>query len=158
MSKEKSGSGKERADGAPFVCMERVRWADVDLVGIMRYSAFTRLVEFAEQEMLRAAGLPFAEVFNAPGVWLPRRALTIEYFAPARIDDAIEISSYVSRMGDTSLTFTFDMRLEGGLHVATATMTVVAVSAPSFTKRSLPDHLRASLSRFVVAAPAATEG
>ena len=31
----------------PFVTHERVRWADVDLVSIMRFSAFTRLIEIA---------------------------------------------------------------------------------------------------------------
>ena len=145
-----SDTRRNPIEGAPFVCTERVRWADVDLVGIMRYSAFTRLIEFAEQEMLREAGLPFSQVFDAPDVWLPRRALSIEYFAPARIDDLIEISAFVSRMGDTSLTFTFEMRLPGDVQVATATMTVVAVTARTFTKRSLPDEVRDGLARFVV--------
>ena len=145
-------------DGAPFVCTERVRWADVDLVGIMRYSAFPRLIEFAEQEMLREAGLPFSQVFDAPDVWLPRRALSIEYFAPARIDDMIEISAFVSRMGDTSLTFTFEMRLPDGTRVATATMTVVAVTARTFTKRPLPDQVRNGLARFVVTTAHAASG
>ena len=151
------GRGTTR-EGAPFVCTERVRWADVDLVGIMRYSAFTRLIEFAEQEMLREAGLPFSQVFDAPDVGLPRRALSIEYFAPARIDDLIEISSFVSRMGDTSLTFTFEMRLPGSLLVATATMTVVAVTARTFTKRALPNEVRDSLARFVVTTAPAVSG
>lgn len=146
----------ESNGSAPFVCTERVRWADVDLVGIMRYSAFTRLIEFAEQEMLREAGLPFSAVFDAPEVWLPRRALTIEYFAPARIDDLIEIAAFVSRMGDTSLTFTFEMRRSDGVPVATATMTIVAVTAGTFTKRRLPDIVREALSRFVVTAVQAT--
>jgi acyl-CoA thioesterase FadM len=34
--------------------------------------------------------------------------------------------------------------------VATATMTVVAVTARTFTKRSLPDEVRDGLARFVV--------
>ena len=45
----------------PFRCTDRVRWADVDLVGIMRYSAVTRFLDTAEQELLR----------EAPGVALP---------------------------------------------------------------------------------------
>ena len=59
----------------PFVTHERVRWADVDLVSIMRFSAFTRLIEIAEQELLRAAGLPYAELFDNPRLWMPRRRL-----------------------------------------------------------------------------------
>lgn len=46
---------------APFVTQERVRWADVDLIGIMRFSAYTRLVEMGEQELMRAAGIPYRD-------------------------------------------------------------------------------------------------
>ena len=94
----------------PFVIHERVRWADVDLVCIMRFSAFTRLVELAEQELLRAVGLPYAMLFDNPTIWMPRRRLEIDYYAPARIDDELALVTYVSRMGETSLTLQVDVR------------------------------------------------
>ena len=134
----------------PFVCAERVRWADVDLVGIMRFSAFTRFVEFGEQELLRAAGLPYSLIFDAPDVWLPRRALSIEYFAPVRIDDLVELSCYVSHTGDSSLTLAFDMRTTAGTLVASAAMTVVAVTAATFTKQPLPSVVRTALAPFAL--------
>ena len=109
----------------PFLSQDRVRWADVDLVGIMRFSAFTRLVENGEQEMLRAVGLSYAKIFDAPTVWMPRRHLTIEYFSPARIDDALTLVTYVSRMGDTSLTVNVDVRLaQRNTLIAAAAMVV----------------------------------
>ena len=129
----------------PFVWTERVRWADVDLVGIMRFSAFTRFVEAVEQELLRAAGLPYSEIFDSPATLLPRRALSLEYFAPVRLDDAVESSCYVSHIGESSLTFTIDMRGPSGTLVAVATMTVVAVAAATFTKCALPDVVRTAL-------------
>lgn len=134
----------------PHVLTERVRWADVDLVGIMRFSAFTRFVEAAEQELLREAGLPYSVIFDDPDVWLPRRALSIEYFAPVRIDDLVELSCYVSRTGDSSLTFAVDMRGTDGTFVAAASMTVVAVTAASFTKRPLPEVVRTALAPFTL--------
>jgi inosine/xanthosine triphosphatase len=140
----------EAAAPRPFVCTERVRWADVDLVGIMRFSAFTRFVEVAEQELLRAAGLPYSVIFDDPDVWLPRRALSVEYFAPVRIDDLVELSCYVSHTGDSSLTFAVDMRTMDGTFVAAASMTVVAVRAVDFTKRPLPDVVRTTLAPFTL--------
>ena len=134
----------------PYVVTERVRWADVDLVGIMRFSAFTRFVEAAEQELLREAGLPYSVIFDDPDVWLPRRALSIEYFAPVRIDDLVELSCYVSHTGDTSLTFAVDMRRMDGTFVAAASMTVVAVTAATFTKRPLPEIVRTTLAPFTL--------
>lgn len=134
----------------PFVLEERVRWADVDLVGIMRFSAFTRLVELAEQELYRAVGMPFSEVFDAPETWMPRRHLAIDYFAPARIDERLRLETYVSRLGDSALTLNVDVwSADRGALVAGAAMVVVSVDVATFTKRPLPDAIRARLAPFV---------
>jgi len=143
----------------PFVMEERVRWADVDLVGIMRFSAFTRLVELAEQELLRAAGLPYREMFDAPDVWMPRRALGIEYFAPVRIDEPLALHAYVSRMGETSLTFAVDVHsVERSVLAAAASMTVVCVTAATFAKRPLPRLIREALAPWVLTVDEARSG
>ena len=133
----------------PFLAYDRVRWADVDLVGIMRFSAFTRLVEVAEQELLREAGMAYDKIFDAPTVWFPRRQLGIEYFSPARIDDALTLVTYVSRIGETSLTFNVDIRSSARWTlVAAASMTVVCVTVEAFAKRPLPSMVREALAPF----------
>jgi YbgC/YbaW family acyl-CoA thioester hydrolase len=132
----------------PFVLSERVRWADVDLVGIMRFSAVTRFAEMAEQELLREAGLPYRLIFEAPEVWMPRRHLSVDYLAPARIDDLLTLVTYVSRLGETSLTLNVDLRHEGGTLVAAAAMVVVCVTVADFTKRPLPRVVREALAPF----------
>lgn len=138
---------------SPFITYERVRWADVDLVGIMRYSAFTRIIEFADQEMFRAAGLPYDRLMNAPTYWLPRRQLTIDYHAPAHIDELLAVVSYITRLGDTAMTFAFDMRRASRWElVASATMVVVCVTVDTFTKSSLPREMRDGFARFVCSA------
>ena len=135
---------------APFVTTDRVRWADVDLIGIMRFSAFTRLIEVAEQELLRAAGMPYSAAFDAPSVLMPRRHLSIEYFAPVRLDDALSLVTYVSHLGATSATINVDVRVaETGVLAAAAAMTVVCVSAATFAKQPLPEAMRAAMAPFV---------
>ena len=135
--------------GKTSVVHERVRWADVDLVGIMRYSAFTRIIELAEQELCRDAGLPYSSLFEAPDVWLPRRKLTIEYLAPVRIDDQLEIETFVSRMGETSLTYHVDVWSAGGTLVATASLVVVCVTAAEFRKIPMAPEFRNALAPYV---------
>lgn len=143
----------------PFVVHERVRWADVDLVAIMRFSAFTRLVEMAEQELLRAAGLPYATLFDSPRIWMPRRRLEIDYFAPARIDDELALVTYVSRMGDTALTLQVDVRhATHNTLIAAATMVVVCVTVDGFAKRPLPGITRKLLAPFVMTVDEARAG
>ncbi len=134
----------------PFVVRERVRWADVDLVQIMRFSAFTRLVEMAEQELLRAAGLPYATIFDEPEIWMPRRHLGIDYFAPARLDDELALVTYITRLGETALTLNVDVRhAERRTLLAAAAMVVVCVTVSEFTKRPLPRVVREGLAPFV---------
>ncbi len=143
----------------PFVTHERVRWADVDLVSIMRFSAFTRLVEVAEQELLRAVGLPYAMLFDNPRVWMPRRRLAIDYFAPARLDDELALVTYVTRMGTTSLTLQVDVRHAARTTlIAAATMVVVCVTVDSFAKRPLPSITRESLAPYVMTVDEARAG
>lgn len=133
----------------PFLAFDRVRWADVDLVGIMRFSAFTRLVELAEQELLREAGLSYDKIFDAPTIYMPRRHLGIDYFSPARIDDPLTLVTYVSRLGDTSLTLNVDVRsTTRWTLIASATMVVVCVTVESFVKRPLPTMVRDALAPF----------
>lgn len=138
------------AAAQPFVSQDRVRWADVDLVGIMRFSAFTRLVENAEQELLRAVGLSYAHIFDAPTVWMPRRHLAIEYFSPARIDDALTLVTYVSRLGDTSLTLNVDVRSSPrNTLIASAAVVIVCVTVATFEKRPLPAIVREALTPYL---------
>lgn len=132
----------------PFRTSERVRWADVDLVGIMRFSAVTRFVEFGEQELMRAAGLPYRDIFDAPDIWLPRRHLAIDFLSPARIDDLLELEIYLSRLGTSSATMQFDLYGESGRLVAAAAMTVVCVGTADFRTQPLPEALRRALEPF----------
>ncbi len=133
----------------PHVCVERVRWADVDLVGIARFSAFTRFVEHAEQEWLRAAGLPYSEIFTAPTIWMPRRHLSIEFFAPARLDEALALVTCVPRVGETSLTFNVDViGLADETLKVSAAVVVVCVDVEQFAKRPLPRLIRDAVAPF----------
>lgn len=135
----------------PHVCAERIRWADVDLVGIARFSAFTRFVEHAEQEWLRAAGLPYGEIFMAPDIWMPRRHLALEYFAPARLDEALAMVTFVPRVGETSLTFQVDLfGLATGDLKVTATVVIVCVTREAFAKRPLPAMIRDAVAPYVM--------
>lgn len=135
---------------SPVTVHERVRWADVDLVGIMRFSAVPRLVELAEQELWRAAGIPYAELFRDPPVWLPRRTLTIDYLAPAKIDDLLLLEASIARMGTKALTFATAVRhAEGGRPVASAEMVLVCVTNPAFVPTPIPDAIRTALAPFI---------
>ena len=140
----------------PFLSSDRVRWADVDLVGIMRFSAFTRLVENAEQDMCREAGLGYETSMQNPSVWLPRRNFSIAYTAPARIDQVLELVTYVSRVGESSVVFNVDV-MAGDFRqlYASAEIVTVCVDAQTFTKVPLPAELRLAMAAYSMSTEAA---
>ena len=148
----------EGTPARPFLSEDRVRWSDVDLVGIMRFSAFTRLVENAEQDLSREAGLGYKETTTNPAIWMPRRKLSIEYSSPARIDDVLQLVTYVSRVGESSLVFNVDvMTADFRQLYASAEMVTVSVDAQSFTKVPLPEETRVAVVPYLLNADAARD-
>ena len=137
----------------PVRVTDRVRWSDVDPLGIIRYDTYVRLLEIGETELFRAAGLPYGFLGEQLGVWLPRRRLAFEYHAPARLDDVIETRTYVTRVGTTSLTLGFDfVDGESGAPRASAELVVVCVERDSLAKFPLPDAVRAAVAPWVMTA------
>ena len=65
---------------------------------------------------------------------------------PARIDDVLEISAWVSRIGTTSFTLSTEMRRAGETAVLVTTETTyVHVDHKTFTKRAIAPEMRAAL-------------
>jgi len=132
----------------PFSVRDRVRWIDCDPFGIIYYGAYIRFFEIAEHEMLRSLGLPFDVLRVERDVWIPRKALTMEFHRPAAMDEEIDIAAGVEHIGTTSVTFRFEVTAAAsGEQRATARLTVVAVDKPTMTKRPIPDWLRTALER-----------
>ncbi len=137
------------SDNFPFRVTERVRWEDVDLAGIVRYSAYTRMLDVAEQELWRAAGTSALDALKRFGLWLPRRALQIEYHAPARFDDLLELRAGVYAIGKSSVTLLVDAwSADGSIHHATIRVVLVAVQAERMTPHPIPAEIRALIEPF----------
>lgn len=138
----------------PFAVRERVRWSDCDPLGVIYHGAFIRMFEVAENEMFRAAGLPYEIMRVQRHVQLPRKAFAVEFHSPAQMDELLEISIGVSHIGTTSLTFRFEVfRAEDAVHRASATLTVVCVEKERITKRALPDFVKDALRPFLCEHP-----
>ena len=134
----------------PFVISEYVRWGDIDLAGIIRYSAYLRFFELAETEIFRAAGLPFGQIFERFDIWLPRKLMHTEFFSPAVLDEQLDVATYFSHIGRTSLVINFDvMSAESGRQHATAHQVLVCVARKTMTKQALPVEIVQALGSFV---------
>ena len=135
---------------AHFSLSDRVRWSDCDPLGIIHYRTYLRLFEVAEHEMFRACGLPYETLRKTGGVWLPRKAVQMEFHSPAQMDEEVEIEIWISRFGETSLTMRFEVFRKGDrVHRASCTLTVVCVHKDTMTKYPLPAYVREQLAPFV---------
>ncbi len=131
-----------------FSIEERVRWSDVDAAAIIFYGSYIRFFEFAESEMFRSLGHSYGKMFDQLDIWLPRRHIECEFLKPARLDDLLQVSCWVSRIGETSLTLGFEVRIpeRGPDIVATASYVLVAVArGEQFDKVAVPPELIRSL-------------
>ncbi|HKQ99320.1 MAG TPA: thioesterase family protein [Pyrinomonadaceae bacterium] len=139
------------SDHSKFTIEERVRWGDVDAASIIFYGAYIRFFEFAETELFRSVGLPYSVMFDELDVWLPRAHLECDFRRAAQLDDLLEVSVYVGRMGQKSLRLNFEVRRKGedGL-VAEAHFVLVSVRRDTFETVPLPEELKRRLAPYTV--------
>lgn len=137
------------SDFSKFIIEERVRWGDVDAARIIFYGAYIRFFEFAETELFRAVGLPYSVMFDELDVWLPRAHLECDFRRAAQLDDLLEVSVYVGRIGTKSLRLNFEVRRKGEDElVAEAHFVLVAVRRDTFETVTLPDELKRRLAPY----------
>ena len=134
----------------PFSIDERVRWSDVDAAGIIFYGAYVRFFEIAETELFRAAGLTYGMIIDQYDTLLPRARVHAEFYAPARLDDALRVYAYVAKVGTRSLTLQFDVVLVGATRlIAEGQLVLVATDRERLVSKPLPEGFLTRLAPFV---------
>ena len=86
----------------------RIQWFDTDASSKEHNTVPLRLMEEAEAELLADLGI-VDEVYG----FLPRVHVTMDYRAPLRFRDEVEVTLRVAELGRTSITYTFEVRTEG---------------------------------------------
>lgn len=87
----------------------RVYYADTDAIGIVYHANYLRFLEAARTEYLRAQGFILAELLTHFGVQFAVVNIEINYYKPARLDDALEVHSKVSHIGKASVHYCQDI-------------------------------------------------
>jgi acyl-CoA thioester hydrolase len=140
---------KTQTESWKFRIEERVRWGDVDAARIIFYGAYIRFFEIAETELFRSVGLPYGRMFDELDVWLPRAHLECDFRQAAQLDDLLEVSVYVGRVGTKSLRLNFEVRRNGDPSiVAEAHFVLVAVRRNTFDSVPVPDELKRRLAPY----------
>ena len=122
-----------------FSARTRVGFSDTDAQSVVYYGRYNPFFDLARTEYLRSVELLHDE---GPGEFV-MRANDVEYFAPARFDDELDIQVRVSRIGTTSITYEFAAYVlpERTLAV-TAHQTLVYIDKQTRKPIPVPDRYR----------------
>src|ERR1700709_2142647 len=101
-----STSEPQRANGLlTFNWPLRVYYEDTDAGGIVFYANYLKFFERARTEWLRACGIDQRTLADSDGVLFIVRRTTMDYHAPARLDEVIQVKSRIDRLGGASVEF-----------------------------------------------------
>jgi acyl-CoA thioester hydrolase len=145
------GRVTDRMPPFKYSALTRVGFSDTDAQGIVYYGRYLPYFDTARVEYHRHLGLllPSIDQERQPVM----RATTIEYHAPARFDDLIEVFIRVSRIGRTSITFdNAAYRVDDDALMVTAAQTLVLVDLEERKPCPIPDSYRETIREFEGAA------
>lgn len=83
----------------------RVYYEDTDAGGVVFYANYLKFFERARTEWLRAAGLQQEALAKTCGILFVVKRVTVDYHAPAKLDDELKLSVVVERLGRASVQF-----------------------------------------------------
>ena len=134
----------QREVGLLFRYYLRVRYIECDAQKVVFNSRYSEYVDVSINEFLRAVGALPDFLEGTLDFQLVKQ--TVEWKAPARFDQVLELSIAVIRLGTTSFTIGTTFRIAGDEQVIVTAETVyVLVDGRTLTKLPLPDPLRAAL-------------
>ncbi len=125
----------------------RVRWAEVDMQGIVFNGHYLTYFDVAFTEYWRATGLPTVLQQAAEGRELFARKAGIEYQAPARFDDELEIGVRCAGFGRSSVRFAIEIH-RGEQHLVTGELVYVYADTAARKGVALPESWRSVLAAF----------
>jgi acyl-CoA thioester hydrolase len=129
-----------------YSAIARVAFSDTDAQGVVYYGRYMPYFDLARVEYHRHLGRP-----HLGEVDFAMRAITVEYVAPARFDDLLEIFVRVERIGTTSITYDHAAyRVMDGEDelMATAKATLVCIDLNERRAVTVPDTFREQVTAF----------
>jgi acyl-CoA thioester hydrolase len=122
----------------------RVYWEDTDAGGVVFYANYLKFFERARTEWLRSLGIEQQALSEETGVVFIVRSTSVEYNAPARLDDQIEIRTTIERVGPASVQFAQEA-WRGELMLAAGAIRVGCVDRNTFRPTPIPAPVLATI-------------
>ena len=139
------GRVTDRKPPFKYASLTRVGFSDTDAQGIVYYGRYLPYFDSARVEYHRHLEMLETQPSDVEFVM---RASTIEYLAPARFDDLIEVFIRVARIGRTSVTYECAAYRQDDVLMVTAGQTLVLVDLDERKACAIPDWYREKVGTF----------
>jgi len=135
------GHETDRHPPFTYAAYQRVGFSETDAQGVVYYGRYMPYFDLARTEYHRHLGR-----LSLTGVDFAMRAVSVDYVAPARFDDLLEVFVRVERIGRTSITYdhaAYRIDDAGDTLMATAKATLVCIDLAERRAIPVPDAFRA---------------
>lgn len=123
----------------------RIQISDTDATGYIYFPALQKIAQEAFLSMLRERiQLTLADILSNQEYLLPIRHVEAEYFIPVFVDDVLDCSVRISKIGETSLTYECDLFRAKEL-VGKVTFVHVRISRKTNRPDPFPESMRTQL-------------
>lgn len=138
--------GKDRRNihSDRFSWPARVYWEDTDAGGVVYHARYLAFMERARSEWMRARGWEQETLRGRDDLVFVVRAMAIDFRAPARLDDQLQVSVQLLECRGASLIFGQRIERDGDLLVE-ARVRIAALRASDFRPRPIPAALLTEL-------------
>jgi acyl-CoA thioester hydrolase len=122
----------------------RVYYEDTDAGGIVFYANYLKFFERARTEWLRALEVSQQQMADEHDAIFVVKSASVDYHAPARLDDVITLSLTIEKLGRASVVF-LQHACRGDALLASARVKVGCVARADHKPRPLPDPVAAKM-------------
>ena len=130
-------------DDFKFHTSLRVRWMECDAQSIVYNGSYMDYLEVGQADYYRNLGFSIYKLGERGYFDTAVVKITLEFKAPARVEDMLDIFVRVSRMGNTSLTMDTELYAQGTDRLLTTGQAVyVGFDASSGATRRVPGEIR----------------
>ncbi len=132
--------------GCTHVFAVRIYYEDTDAAGVVYYANYLKFAERARTEMMRDLGFEHPAVLDAEGVAFAVRWCHVDYAAPARLDDLIEVHTQLLEVRGASMD-THQVIKRGGENLVVVKLRVACLTT-DWRPAPIPQDLRKAFTDF----------
>ena len=135
--------------GTKFSMSNVVRMYDTDTAGILYFGQQFRFANDALESMMATCGFSFYRMFKQEAYGIVVVHAEADYKASLHVGDEIEVTSWVSHIGTTSVHLCYEIN-RGGVLAGTVKTVHVAIDRVLGGKIPIPTEMRVCLERYFV--------